>query len=109
MSRKHCVLDLNFGDFEARVMVGYWFTPADPGVRYYPDGSGCPPTGPEIDVIEMDILTLTTCSGKILLGSWLKDRGWYKVALAAVWDRFDTIFEPEGSVWCDLLEDATNE
>lgn len=107
--RKECTLYLNFGDFDAKVLVEYWYTPADPGVRYYPDGSGCPPTGPDIEVTELVVYSITTRSEQVLTAQWLHDRGWYLMALKAVWDRFDNAFEPESSIWFDLLEDATNE
>ena len=107
--RRFCCLSLNFGDLEAEVDVCYWFTPADPGVRYYPDGSGCPPTRPEIEVDRIKVFSITTRSGTVLTDKWLKERGLYVIALDIVEDRFNTAFVQESSIWYDLLEDATSE
>ena len=33
------------------IVVEYSFTPGAPGVRYYADGSGEPPTPPSVDIV----------------------------------------------------------
>ena len=33
--------------------LNYDYTPGDPGVMYHPDGSGTPPSGPEIEINEV--------------------------------------------------------
>lgn len=47
------------------------YEPYDPGVRYYPDGSGCPPSGDYVDVTDAKVLTI----GEITR-EWMEDRGW---------------------------------
>ena len=40
-------ISVKYLDFDFEVSGTY--SPGDPGVRYDKDGSGCPPTGPEIE------------------------------------------------------------
>lgn len=42
--------DIEVDDELVPTTIEYCYTPGDPGVRYDKDGSGYPPTGPEIDV-----------------------------------------------------------
>jgi len=66
--------------------VDYTYYPRDPGVRYYPDGSGCPPTPPEVDITNIAILKLYLVDGEEVDGRWLVERGWAAGAEQACWD-----------------------
>jgi len=89
MSKHRSVYCLELGarGNELDCTVYYGFTPSDPGVRYYPDGSGCPPTSPEIEILEVKVESVdlwmwedddgVPCLGYPCLDrDWLEDRGW---------------------------------
>jgi hypothetical protein len=69
--------------------VDFAYTPGDPGVRYYPDGSGCPPTPPEIDLHAVFVQAVDFVDR-----SWLVKRGWAawadNMAFCAVEDKLQS-------------------
>jgi len=111
MSQYETSYCVTIGDkYELECNVRYGFTPADPGVRYYPDGSGCPPTPAEVEVLEVEVETLFypewTRPGDPLHPclvyptidrDWFVDRGWdkwideiaFRVLDAMAWDDTD--------------------
>jgi hypothetical protein len=98
-----CTLDLNYGDVEFCADVFYHYTPGDPGVRYYPDGSGCPPTAPEIEVYKVEAHEVVTRSGLKLTSAWLDSRGWAPSIERFLLNRLSEL-DPYESIWYDLVE-----
>jgi hypothetical protein len=77
-SRKHTFYELEV-EVEDRCFVcnvDYTYYPGDPGVRYYPDGSGCPPTPPEVDITAVTVVAIYLVDGEKVKRSWLVERGW---------------------------------
>jgi len=66
-------------DRELCYRVTYEYLPADPGVRYYRDGSGCPPTPEEIIIRDAECVSITLCGGVEIDRQWLVSRGWAAV------------------------------
>lgn len=88
MSEHYAIHCLEIGDkYELLCDIRYEFTHGDPGVRFYPDGSGCPPISPEIEVLEVTVESVDFWTWVVEAGvpclvypcldrNWLENRGW---------------------------------
>jgi hypothetical protein len=65
-------LTIEHGMHELLVEFEFDYEPYDPGVRYYPDGSGCPPSGDYVDVTNARVL----CIDDEITREWMEVRGW---------------------------------
>jgi len=96
------------GWYELECIVEYEFTPGDPGVRCYPDGSGCPPTPPEIEIISVEVEVIyPNWIGCTIDKLWLKDRGWDVDASRIARRIIEQELEEDSRVYCTLLAEAT--
>ena len=67
---------LKIGRYIVDITVYYWYYSPHVGVRYYPDGSGEPPTPADIAINSVKVWGLETFDGLDINREWLKDRGW---------------------------------
>lgn len=71
--------DININDvMGVDVTLTVQYTPADPGVYRYPDGSGCPPTGDDAEVLEVVVNTVVGETYEFDRTERADD-GWFKV------------------------------
>jgi hypothetical protein len=92
--------------YELECDVEYEYSPGSPGVRYHSDGSGTPPTAPEITLVGVTVQTIHRfwCSGTID-SEWLKAHpDWDKFLSAVVKHHLQTELDLGGSFY-RLLED----
>lgn len=113
----HC-LELGSRGNEFDCSIVYEFTPGDPGVRYYPDGSGCPPIPPEIKVIgvkvkSVDVWIWANNGGVPCLvyprldRDWLENRGWATMVDEIAQRKFDEMsFDHESDFYLKLVDEA---
>jgi hypothetical protein len=104
--------------YELDCDIQYGFTPGDPGVRYYPDGSGCPPTPPEIEILKVTVKSVDFWMWVVEEGvpclvypcldrDWLEDRGWATMVdeiARRILD--DMAFDCESALYCKLVDEA---
>ncbi len=69
--------------------IRYYYLPGDPGVRYYPDGTGCPPTGPEIYIHKVTVNAIYLLDTTYVDREWLETSGWAAWADNTAWDKID--------------------
>ena len=108
----HCI-ELGKRDNELDCTVKYRFTPGDPGVRYYPDGSGCPPTPPEIEVLEVKVEAVDLWMWEDVDGvpyldrDWLEDRGWAAMVDEIARRKLDDMaFDTDSDFYRKLVDEA---
>jgi hypothetical protein len=66
-------IDLGFDVVDCEYVFNYDYTPEEPMVKYYPDGSGYPGSPEYIDVYDVVIAGVFGENGKIQLTQELKD------------------------------------
>jgi hypothetical protein len=66
-------------DRDVYYRVNFEYLPADPGVRYYRDGSGCPPAPAELNVLDAEAVSIVCWDGVKIDRQWLVARGWAAV------------------------------
>jgi hypothetical protein len=98
-----CIYHLIDDVFDAEIL--YFFTPGDPGVPYYPDGCGCPPTPPEVNVYDVKIHQIITQSGIVIAAKWLADNGWMKSAKNILLKKLENL-DPDTKLWYNLVANA---
>lgn len=76
MSHYRTTYCIDVGKYELECDVYYMYTPGDPGVRYYPDGSGCPPTSPKVELIHVNVYAMYGSDEFVINQSWFIERGW---------------------------------
>lgn len=121
MSEYHAIHYLEIGDkYELVCDIRYEFTPGDPGVRYYPDGTGCPPISPELEILEVTVESVGfwTWMGPndpmwpclvypCLDRNWLEDRGWASMVDEIARRLLDDMaFDCESAFYHKLIDEA---
>ncbi len=71
-------ISLGRGSTQIDVALHYEYEPYDLGVRYYPDGSGCPPTPASVNIYDIKIVSgwFDVGDGYEVDKQWFIDRGW---------------------------------
>ena len=93
--------------YELECSIEYRFTPGDPGVRFYPDGSGSPPTPSEVELISVEVDVIYPFWASHTLNKlWLKDRGWDEWANEIAWQILDELLNDDTDFYRTLVDDA---
>lgn len=95
------VLTIEHGMYEIEVEFEFEYEPYDPGVRYYADGSGCPPSGDYVEVTDAKVLTI----GEITR-EWLVARGWGVEQLDALFYDIAADSQPGDYIYDALYNEA---
>lgn len=98
------------GFYELECSIEYRFTPGDPGVRYYPDGSGSPPTPPEVELISVKVEEIYPSWVQYTLDKlWLRDRGWDVWANEIAWQILDDLLQDDTDFYYKLVDEAEDD
>jgi len=125
MSDHYTTYCLEVGKYELDCDVDYQYTPGDPGVRYYPDGSGCPPTPPEIEILGVSVEGVLNDNWwewvkpddprypclvyPSLDRAWLEDRGWAGVVDEIARRELDNLAAGDSDFYYKLVYEAERE
>lgn len=96
--------------YELECDVEYEYNPGSPGVRYHSDGSGTPPTAPEITLVKVAVETIHRFwTDETIDSYWLKAHpGWDKFLSEVMKHHLQTELDLGGCFY-RLLEDEIDE
>lgn len=66
-------IDLDFDCVDCTYQFDYIYIPPEPMVRYYSDGSGYPGSPEELDIYNIDVVSVSGQDGKIEVTEELRD------------------------------------